>query len=200
MSDIQSVFIDVTTQNINTSLTTTRGSKNSFTSTIPTVLLVNKNYNVTVLDFRYPTTDLREEFAFQFYGAAYSTLTTEQQLRVTRRARSVTPLLTCNIGRDVIVNGSYAPLLFKGTFGSDTEQFGIDTGNTSSSISVKISDSRLTEVSFQLVRSDNGQPYPFLNDPTEPEVFILIALNAIDQPMAYGVNARGQPTGLPDHS
>lgn len=162
------------------------GNKNQFQINIPNkVLPTYQTYQISLIDVRYPTVDLSEEFSAKFYNTTYALLTAPQKLVVDRYCQSVTPLIQLSIAEPMLVNGQLGSLVYKCIAGSsalEARDFHLDIPTMEQKISQKILSSFITNIQVQLVRSDNGELYPFVGDATEPPISMVMEIVPITIP------------------
>lgn len=145
------IYINASTNYINTSRNpTTTGQKNDFAVSIPTITLKSTDYTVSVVDFRYPTVDLT------------GSMDDDGNVITATRAKAITPLIQCSIIAPIIVNGSYGSLFYKALHGSDSYDYHIDRAwSLGNPIFCPLAQANIGNIAFKIVRSDNGQLYPF---------------------------------------
>ena len=136
----QQVYLDITTSTLGNPNSLVNGQKNNFTMTFPEMVMQDNNYNVTVIDFRYPTVDIQ----------ALEGITALQ-------AQGITPLVQIDIAKPMIVAGRYGSLVYKGRFGSSTAEaasYHVDQP-VDFAIQLQLLANRFSAIEVGIVRSDN---------------------------------------------
>lgn len=175
----ESVFIDLTTNALNTPYSNVSGTKNRFSTSLPFIAFPSTNYLVSVIDFRYPTVDIQEEL----WRTALVTNPSAVKADFLRKAQSINPLVQVNIADSITVNGRVGNVIYKAMSGSSEPEslaFHTDSIDASSTIACRINTLELNSIEINIVRSDNGQPYPFTNTDEEPSVFIILQIQPIE--------------------
>lgn len=179
------IVVDMTTNAINTAANpNTTGSRNSFRSYQPTITLPQQsNFNLVIQDVRYPTVDLTEEQSQIIYGVTFASLTDPQKVLVRRKCQSIVPLIIIDVVDSIRVNGRWGKLAYKCLFGSDdieSQQYHIDSMSDPSTFPLRVSGSVINGLQVDIVRSDNGQPYPFDETVGGCEIAILLTIAVAD--------------------
>ena len=200
MNNIETIVIDITTNAINTGATAVTGSRNDFSCSVPTISLPQSTtYNLVVSDFRYPTVDLSEDVWNTYFrgqlrpdGTQYPigewsptnpVQGTADDIALQRKCQSIVPLVVSDIADNIRVNGRFGQLIYKSLFGSsrgESQTYHVDAISDSPTFPVKINQQTITNIRLQIIRSDNGEPYPFDSSPSTPEIGIIFVLQAID--------------------
>ena len=163
----EAIYFDITTNSLNLPNTNVTGTKSDFNIPVSELTLKSTDYLISVTDFRYPTVDLQAAEGLS-----------------KKKAESVQVIVSCSAAETISVNGRAGPFLYKSQKGSSTAEsadFHTDIIDSSVAITPKISSAIINSINIQLVRSDNGQPYPFTDTADEPSVFITLKIQPISQ-------------------
>lgn len=193
-----SIVIDITTNSINTAATTVTGSRNDFNCSIPNIQLPKGSvYNLIVSDFRYPTVDLEADVWNRYfvgqpkinnpsvsYTGTYPPPDAIDLSYVIAKAQSIVPLVVSDVADNIRVNGRFGQLVYKALFGSsrqESQSYHVDAISDVNSFPVNVNQSVISNIRIQIVRSDNGEPYPFSESRAAADIGIIFTLQAVDR-------------------
>lgn len=131
------MFINLNT--LHSSVEFNSAEYNDFTFNFPTILFDDHDYSVEVIDLRYPL---------------------PVQQNTPAPPSGIFVILTSDIGDPIQTNNTSGSILYKGqtviNTDNNTPRYIIEINQQSSPLKVKLSKKELSQIRFQLVRSDNG--------------------------------------------
>lgn len=86
---------------------------------------------------------------------------------------NVYPIILCDLGKNIIVNNTNSSIMYKSRVGADNTNFvALDQTNNGNFI-LDLSRDNIRNVRIEVVRSDNGQPFPL----TAPHTLTFLIKN-----------------------
>lgn len=136
-------YIDITTNGINTTTGVIGPSNNEFTANIQSLTLdLDKQYTVEVHSFNYQNSNLGPPII---------------------GAPQIYPIILCDLAENIRVVNTNSSILYKSNIpASDTLYYERDKTNNDRFV-LALSNTNVKTISFQIVRSDNGQPFPLIS-------------------------------------
>lgn len=138
------IYLDITTNDINQG-TGVFGTNNRFTVNPNIILNLQEKYTLKVIEF------------------SYINIATPANIR---------PIILCDCTAPIYVNNTTSSIIYKGSvLTGNTNRITLNESNNSTLI-LDVDRNNLNSISFQIVRNDNGQPFPF-NSPSDVVTMIL---------------------------
>ncbi len=85
---------------------------------------------------------------------------------------NIKPIILCDCTEPIYVNNTTSSIIYKGAIPTGTAGLVTLDSSNNSTLILDVSRNNLNSISFQIVRSDNGEPFPF-NAPTDVVTLLI---------------------------